>query len=124
VNDYKKDLLSDLQSDPAYAQEYLEAACAESPDAFLVALKDVADSQKGMKKVAIDAGVNRENLYRMLSEDGNPRLRNLTSVLEALGFRISVTRIGGRQSPGHPGSERNRSVQGMHSVPTKSGRRA
>ena len=61
MNDYKQDLLSDL-ADPTYAKEYLAAACAESPVALLVALKDVADSQKGMKRVAIDAGVNRGRL--------------------------------------------------------------
>ena len=33
------------------------------------------------------AGVNRENLYRMLSEEGNPRLRSLKEVLEAIGCR-------------------------------------
>jgi DNA-binding phage protein len=32
----------------------------------------------------------RENLYRMLSKDGNPEFRALTQLLEAMGFAISV----------------------------------
>ena len=41
-------------------------------------------------KVAQDAGIQRESLYRALSEDGNPTLETLTAVLEALGLRLAV----------------------------------
>lgn len=44
-----------------------------------------------MAKVAEAAEINRENLYRMLSEDGNPRITSLSAVLHALGLRLSVT---------------------------------
>jgi len=84
---YKEDLLSDLR-DPEYAAGYLSACMAESVETFLLALRHVADAQKGMAKVASAAGVNRENLYRMLSDDGNPRLRNLHAVLDVLGVKI------------------------------------
>jgi len=89
VNDYKADLLADLR-DPEYAAGYLSGAIVESPETFLLALRDVAEAQKGMTKVASEAGVNRENLYRMLSEEGNPRFSSLYAVLEALGLRIAV----------------------------------
>jgi probable addiction module antidote protein len=67
MSDYMDDLRSDLK-DPEYAAEYLTAARRESRETFLLALRDVAEAQKGMTKVAPRAGVNRENLYRMLSE--------------------------------------------------------
>jgi len=41
-------------------------------------------------KEAIKAQLNREHLYRMLSENGNPELRSLEALLDALGFRLSV----------------------------------
>jgi probable addiction module antidote protein len=88
-NDYKTDLLSDLR-DPEYAAGYLSAAKAESQETFLLALRDVAEAQKGVGRVAKKARVNRENLYRMLSKEGNPRLSSLDAVLSALGFRIIV----------------------------------
>ena len=47
---YKADLLAELKNDPEYAAEYLSAAKADSNEAFLVALRDVAEAQKGMKK--------------------------------------------------------------------------
>jgi probable addiction module antidote protein len=86
---YKADLLARLR-DHEYAAGYLSAASAESLETFLLALRDVAEAQEGMAKVASEAGVNRENLYRMLSEEGNPRLSSLYAVLDALGFRIAV----------------------------------
>lgn len=83
MSDYKDDLLQDLK-DSSYAVQYLSAAYADSPEAFLVALRDVADAQLGMKRLAVVAGVNRENLYRMLSEEGNPRFASLRAVLDTL----------------------------------------
>lgn len=85
---YKQDLLADLRSNLGYAAEYLSAAYADSPEAFLVALRDVTEAQKGMAKVAKQARVNRENLYRTLSERGNPTLNTVGSVLEALGIAV------------------------------------
>jgi probable addiction module antidote protein len=88
-NDYKADLLADLR-DRDYAQGFLSAAAKESFETLLLALRDVAEAQKGMAKVASEAQVNRENLYRMLSEEGNPRLSSLYAVLDALGFSIDI----------------------------------
>ena len=61
---------------------------ANSRESFLVALRDVAEAQSSMQKVAKAAGVNRENLYRALSKDGDPGLSTLDSVLNALGIEF------------------------------------
>ncbi len=88
MTDYKADLLEDLKN-PKYASKYLSAAYADSAEAFLVALRDLAEADQGMSKLAAIAGVNRENLYRMLSEEGNPRLKSLRAVIGALPFRVT-----------------------------------
>lgn len=87
-HDYKSDLLADLRNDPEFAAAYLSAAKADSKEAFLVALRDVAEARKGMKAVAREANVNRENLYRALSRKGNPSIDTVDSVLSALGMGI------------------------------------
>jgi probable addiction module antidote protein len=87
---YKADLLEDLENDPGFAAAYLSAAIADSREAFLIALRDVTEAQKGMSQLANEAKVNRENLYRTLSEDGNPRFSTLESVLNALGMDLAV----------------------------------
>jgi len=92
--DYKSDLIADLRNDLGYAAEYLSAAYADSQEAFLVALRDVAEAQQGMAKVASQAKVNRESLYRTLSREGNPRLSTLNSVLNALGLKIAIEEQG------------------------------
>ncbi len=69
---------------------YLEAAM-EGNDAKHIAsaLGDVARS-KGMSDIARKAGVGRQALYNALSENGNPTLETLTSVLKALGLQLTV----------------------------------
>ena len=86
---YKADLLDDLRNDLDFAAQYLSAARADSKEAFLVALRDVAEALMGMKKVAQEAQVNRENLYRALSKEGNPRIDTIDSVLSVLGMEYT-----------------------------------
>jgi probable addiction module antidote protein len=77
-------------ADPAIASDYLNASLNESPEIFLKALKNVAQARQ-ISKVAKDAGVQRETLYRSLSEQGNPTFQTLSSVLAALGLKLSIT---------------------------------
>ena len=88
---YEEILDEDLQN-PAEAAQYL-SACLESgePDVFLLALRDVARARGGVAKLAELTNLNREHLYRMLSEKGNPELRSLEALLDAMGFRLTVT---------------------------------
>lgn len=86
---YRDSLLESLQ-DPAEAAAYLDAALEdEDSRVFLLALRDVAEA-RGISRVATEADLNRESLYRMLSEDGNPRLSSLDALLRALGLRLAV----------------------------------
>jgi probable addiction module antidote protein len=44
----------------------------------------------GMAELARRTGLNRETLYRTLSENGNPRLDTLAAILDAFGLRLAV----------------------------------
>src|SRR5262245_50790080 len=68
--DYKKHLLAELK-DIEYAAGYLTAALEEGDDVFLLALRDVAQARGGVSALAETARLNRENLYDMLSREGN-----------------------------------------------------
>jgi probable addiction module antidote protein len=86
---YRDTLLESLQ-DPAEAAAYLDAALEdEDIQVFLLALRDVAEA-RGMSRVAAEADLNRESLYRMLSEEGNPRLSSLEALLHTFGLRLAV----------------------------------
>jgi len=88
---YQPNLIENLR-DAGEAEEYLNAALEEDdPELFLLALRNVAEAQGGVGQLAEKAKLNRESLYKMLSERGNPELRSLDALLHALGFRLAVT---------------------------------
>lgn len=87
---YQPNLIESLR-DPRESEEYLNAALEENDlELFLLALRNVAEAQGGVAQLAEKAKLNRESLYRMLSERGNPELRSLEALLHALGFRLAV----------------------------------
>ena len=63
----------------------------KDPELFLLALRNVAEAQGGVAQLAEKTKLNRESLYKMLSERGNPELRSLDVLLHALGFRLAVS---------------------------------
>lgn len=86
------DSLIESLSDPVEAQHYLMAVLEDYPEGFLKALRNVAQANQ-MTKVAEEAGIKRESLYRALSEDGNPRFDTLTAILAALGLKLSIATL-------------------------------
>ena len=79
---------------PAEAAAYLEAVLEDGDQAaIMLALRQVAQAQGGLAKIARMAKLTREATYKMLSKSGNPELRSLSAILKATGLRISVTPI-------------------------------
>ena len=76
-------------TDPKIAAGFLNASLQESAEVFLSALGKVAQANR-MSVVARESGVQREALYRALSERGNPTLDTLTGVLTALNLKIAI----------------------------------
>ena len=71
--------------------EYLNAALEdENPDVFLVAISDVAKA-RGMSKLARDAGLGRESLYKALSPGAKPRYDTVLKLLRALGVELHTS---------------------------------
>jgi probable addiction module antidote protein len=88
--DYQESLIEGLR-DPKEAAAYLDAALEDGDRAvFLLAIRNVIEALGGMTKIARRTGLNRENLYRVLSEQGNPELKSLEKLLKALGLRLAV----------------------------------
>jgi len=67
---------------------YIDAALDDGDPALIAAaLGDVARA-RGMTRVAADAGLGRESLYKALSPGGNPELGTVIKVMRALGVRL------------------------------------
>jgi probable addiction module antidote protein len=78
-----------LDSDETIA-EYLRAALENpDPDAFLTAVRDVAKA-RGISRVAAEAGLGRESLYKALKPGAHPRFDTMRRLLGALGFRLDI----------------------------------
>ena len=58
--------------------------------AFLAALSLAARVHGGFGKLSKATGLNRENLYRALSNRSDPRLSTIMQVLATLGFSLTI----------------------------------
>jgi probable addiction module antidote protein len=85
-------IVEELRKSPQFAAEYLKAAMEdeEEPRVLLVAMRQVAEARGGIAKVARAAGIQRESLYRALSDRGNPRLSTLVAVAKAMGLKLTL----------------------------------
>ncbi len=45
---------------------------------------------KGMSEIARSAGISRQNLYRTLTDGGNPNFATVNKVVEALGCKFVI----------------------------------
>lgn len=89
--DYKEKLYGRLKVQDyciAYLQETLKD---EDPTVFLLALKDVIEAHKGLTAIARESKLNRESLYKMLSEEGNPCPTSIQRLLSTLNLEFSIT---------------------------------
>jgi probable addiction module antidote protein len=90
-----REYVKERLKDPEEAVFYLNTALEEyekdqDTEAFLLALRTVAESRGGIAELAQKTNLNRQHLYKTLSNKGNPRLNTLEAVLHGLGFRLSI----------------------------------
>jgi probable addiction module antidote protein len=62
----------------------------ENPEVFLLALRDVVEANSTMSELAKATNLNRESLYKTLSEKGNPQLNSVRSILNQIRFKLAV----------------------------------
>lgn len=55
--------------------------------ALLSALR-IVSRVKGISAIAKEIGITRQGLQKALSTKGNPRLESITSIMQALGYRL------------------------------------
>jgi len=89
---YEESLFEALK-DHDEALAYLNAALGdEDPRVFLLSLKDVLTAQGiEISSFAQESNITRQNIYRILSKEGNPRWESLTSLLNTLGLQIQLS---------------------------------
>src|ERR1035437_761478 len=87
-------MAEEFKQDPAYTLELLNEILEDGEQGeLLIALRQMAKAFGGVQSVAEKANLNPTQLYRTLSEEGNPELRSLSAILKAMGLRLAVERI-------------------------------
>jgi probable addiction module antidote protein len=83
-----------FKEDPAHALELLNSILEEGEQGeLLIALRQMTKAFGGVQAVAEQANLNPTQLYRTLSEVGNPELRSLSAILKVMGLRLVVERV-------------------------------
>lgn len=86
----KFDIVDYLDNEEAIAA-YLTAVMEENdPDLLVAALGDIARA-RGMAKLAEDAGLNRESLYKALRPGAKPRFDTVFRIMKAMNIKIQAT---------------------------------
>ncbi|MFN3979660.1 MAG: DNA-binding protein [Caldilinea sp.] len=84
------DFLQNELRDPELAAAYLSAAAEDgSIEQLMLALRAVAEAHGGIGAVAESAHLNRQTMYRTLSNDGNPTIATLLSILQVMGLNVA-----------------------------------
>jgi probable addiction module antidote protein len=71
--------------------ELLAEAFASGHPGYITQALGVIARARGMSRVAREAGVTREALYKALSGDGDPKLSTLLGITKALGVRLTAS---------------------------------
>ena len=80
-----------FRNNPSYAIELLNSILEDGEQAeLLIALRQMANAFGGVRQIAKLADLNPNQLYRTLSQKGNPEVRNLVAILRAMGLRLSI----------------------------------
>jgi len=84
---------------------FLSEAMKTADPAYIAHAIGVVARSKGMADISARTGLSREQLYRSLSERGNPTLATLLSVLSSLGLALRAEPA--RKSKGRRSTKRS-----------------
>src|SRR5437762_9841027 len=83
------DTLMKSLANPKYALAYFNSVAEDGEIFYLLkALRNVVEAQGGIGKLAKKTHLSRTTLYNTLSENGNPEISTLETILKAFGIRI------------------------------------
>ena len=81
-----------LQTDPAFRAALINEVMSDGDYGdMLILLRQLTLAEGGMKVIAQRTGLNETALYRLMSAQGNPSLKNFSKVLDALNLQLAVT---------------------------------
>ena len=99
--DHEEASIEMFRDDPVLAANYLNSVLEDGDETdLMLALRTMSKAFGGVQEIARQADVNAHTLYRTLSAKGNPELRTLSSILQAMGMRLAIQPVGHRSTAG------------------------
>lgn len=87
-------IMERLKKNKKEAFGYLKTSLEENadfPPAFLLSLRRVSQAiDVSLEDIAKEAGISTAAIYKALGEKGNPTIDTLTSILKAMGFKLTL----------------------------------
>lgn len=77
----------------AYIDEIFEEYAEVGDTAALLASLRIIAKVKGISEIANQIGITRQGLQKALSSKGNPRLENINSIMQAIGYHLMPKKI-------------------------------
>ena len=90
ISDFDSALVLDT---PEAIEEYLIDAFESEDAAVITHALGVVARARGMSQLADETGLSRQALYKALNSEGNPEFATVMKVANALGFKLSPTRV-------------------------------
>ena len=92
IRSHEVAVVDSFRRDRKLAAAYLDEVLTDGDQKeLMLALRRLSEAFGGVSILAQQAGLNPTTLYRTLSVDGNPELRTLRALLQAMGLRLSVS---------------------------------
>lgn len=80
-----------LRTDPEFRAAMINEVMSAGDYAdMLILLRQLTLAEGGMKVIAERTGLNETALYRLMSAEGNPSLKNFSKVLDSLNLQLAV----------------------------------
>jgi probable addiction module antidote protein len=97
--DHNEAMAEIFAEDPALAMHLLNDILQDGTQQdLLIALRQMTKAFGGVTRIADAANLNATQLYRTLSEAGNPELKSFTAILKAMGMQLSVGPLEARKA--------------------------
>ena len=82
---------ADYLDSPEAIEVFLSEAFDTGDSAYIAKAIGVAARAKGMADIAQKTGLSREQLYRSFSDKGNPTLKTILAVIQAMGLNVTLS---------------------------------
>ena len=89
--EHEEGVIESFRKNPELSAAYLNAVLKDGGQKeLMVAMRRMAEAFGGVSELAKKTNLHAKTLYRTLSPQGNPELKSLTRMLEAMGMQLAV----------------------------------